>query len=660
MQTLKSKSITSISLLVPLIFPIIYSGALFNQSSFPKALFFYFCSQIIAFLFIWYSSDKGSIVIPKNYILLGLFGYILVLFITGLFGENFRQSFWSYYPHMTGIITWIHFFIFYIAISSVYQEVNWKHFFRALSISTMILLIFSYLGPDGFNMSSVLSSGGSLLTNNTKSGMYYLLFFFVSSIAFSLEKGKKWRLMYIFILIAIFFSPELFNNDILRGNVGMGSIIEDPMKLLGMARLSTIVLWLGMIVSGILYFIHKIKQEKLKIKLIVGGIILFLVIYGVVFSRLMNSAGSVSVKDAPGSISSRLIVWGGAIDAIGRRPIVGYGIENFDYIYQRNLDPRIINLEAGGAWFDRAHNFLLDELSSVGLAGVLILVVLFVTVVWLSLRLYREQKKFHYLLIPYIFVFHFIQMQTAFQTITSLFLIFVLFAYLSSQEENTLSLAIPSKTKNSIKVISTLLLLTLLYFVVYIPLKQSSILTKLESSGTFSKRINAYQENEKSIKNLSISPDQTIQRYMNEYIFTLASHIDTVYENNQTGQAKEEVLLYLDLYESYYPQYKNKYKFLIYYAHAINFAYMLGIDELKKGEEILHEALAISEAYPHPNLILSINLYNQERVEEALLQAKRAYDIDPSIIKSREVYETLKTLAKLHGSRQPFFYLSDI
>src|SRR3990167_11501272 len=152
MHTNLLKSITGISLLIPLIFPIIYSSALINQSSFPKAIFFYFCSQIIAFLYIWYSAQKGQITVPKNYLCLGLLAYILVLFLTGILGENFRQSFWSYYPHMTGIITWLHFFIFYIAISSVYQEINWKHFFRALSVSTIILLLFSYLGPDGWNV----------------------------------------------------------------------------------------------------------------------------------------------------------------------------------------------------------------------------------------------------------------------------------------------------------------------------------------------------------------------------------------------------------------------------------------------------------------------------------------------------------------------------
>lgn len=661
MQTNVSKGIIGVSLLVALIFPIIYSSAFINQSSFPKAIFFYFCSQLIAFLYIWYSANKGSIAVKKNYICLGLFIYILILFLTAIFGENFRQSFWSYYPHMTGIITWLHFFIFYIVISSVFQEINWKHFFRALAVSTIILLVFSYLGPDGFNSSPVLSGGGSLLTNNTKSGMYYVLFFFMSFIGLSLETNKKWRYLYFFIFVAIFFSPELFNNDILTGEMSAGSLLQDPIKFLGMARSSTIILWLGVIVSGILYFIHKLKQEKIKVGLILGGIILFLLLYGVVFGALVKGGvKTLGLSDTEHSLSSRLIVWDGALEVIKQKPIVGYGIENFDYIYQRDFDAKVISLEAGGAWFDRAHNFLLDELGGVGVAGVLVVVALFAVVVQMSLRMYSKHQRFHYLLIPYIFIFHFIQMQTAFQTITSLFLIFVLFAYLSTQDERTISISIPAKIKNSVKIIAPLFLLILFYFVVYTPLKQSSILTMLEDAGTFIKRIEVYQENEKSIKNFSISPDQTIQRYVNEYISTLAPNIDIVYENNQAEQAKEEILLYIDLYETYYSEYKNKYKFLVYYAHAINFAYMLGVNQLRKGEELLHEALKISQAYPHPYLALAVNLYNQGRTEEALLYAKQGYDLDPKIIKSKELYETLLARAKFPDREKSFLYLSDL
>ena len=560
---------------------------------------------------------------------------------------------------MTGIITWIHFFIFYIAISSVYQEVNWKHFFRALAVSTIVLLGFSYLGPDGFNLSSLLPSGGSLLTNNTKSGMYYVLVFFISFIGLSLEKHKKWRFGYIFILVAIFFSPELFNNDILSGNVSAGSILEDPTKLLGMARSSTVVLWLGMIVSGALYIIHKIKQAKIKTRLALGGVVFLLALYGVVFSALLKKDEKMSSILTPNSISSRLIVWDKAVDAIKQNPILGSGPENFDYVYQRFFDARTINLEAGGAWFDRAHNFTLDELSSVGVTGFLITIALFFFVVQMSLRMYREQQKFYFLLIPYIFIFHFIQVQTAFQTITSLFLVFVLFAYLSSQDANTLSISIPAKIKSIIKIAAVPLLLILLYFAVYVPLRQSLMLATLEKSGSFAQRVKIYKENEKSLKSLSISPDQTIQNYVNEYISALAPRVNDIYEN-ELEQAKEEALLYLDLYESYYPKYKDKYKFLLYYGHAINFAGMLGVDKLKQGEDILREALKISQAYPHAYLVLAVNLYNQRRVPEALSYAKEALDLDPLLVKSKEIYETLKTNAAVRTAPKTYLFLSSI
>ncbi|KKU75873.1 MAG: hypothetical protein UY01_C0002G0016 [Candidatus Nomurabacteria bacterium GW2011_GWB1_47_6] len=661
MRTNIYKSIIGISLLVPLIFPVLYSSAFFNQSSFPKAIFFYFTSQLITFLYVWHGAAKGSIAIPKNYLFFGLFAYILMLFITGILGENFRQSFWSYYPHMTGIITWVHFFIFYIVISSIFKEVHWKYFFRALAVSTIVLLGFSYLGPDGFRLSSILSSGGSLLTNNTKSGMYYVLIFFMSFIGLSLEKNKGWRYVHAFTLAAIFFSPELFNSGIFAGDVSIAAALKNPVKLLGLARASTLVLWFGGVIAGALYFLHKIQiKENIKRALAAGGLLCLLALYGVVFGGLALRSGSVSGTDPQNALSSRLIVWDAAVKAIKQKPITGYGVENFDYIYQDYFDARVINLENGGAWFDRAHNFLLDEILGYGFAGFLIVAALFVIIVRMSLQTYKERREFHYLLVPYIFIFYFFQLQTAFQTITSLFLAFVLFAYLSSQHGSTFSVSISPKIKNYIKILPIPIFIVLLYCVVYLPLKQSFVLAALQESGSFARRIEIYKANEKSIKNLSISPDQTIQNYTNKYISTLAPEINIVYEKNKAEEAREETALYLDLYESYYPRYKDKYKFLIYYAHTINFAYLLGIDKLPKGEELLHEAFQISEAYPQAYQALAVNLYNQGRITEALSYAKQGYEADRTIEKSKELYDTLEARAELHGSERPLLYLSDL
>ena len=78
------------------------------------------------------------------------------------------------------------------------------------------------------------------------------------------------------------------------------------------------------------------------------------------------------------------------------------------------------------------------------------------------------------------------------------------------------------------------------------------------------------------------------------------------------------------------------------YANIINTACTCRVDELKRGEDVARQALQISELYPHAYWVLAVNLYYQGRQEEALVYAKAALTLDPTLEKSKEIYEIIK------------------
>ncbi len=63
------------------------------------------------------------------------------------------------------------------------------------------------------------------------------------------------------------------------------------------------------------------------------------------------------------SINTRLWTWGSALRGIRERPFLGWGAENFTYVFDTYYNPRHYGLES---WFDRAHNVFLDYAISGG------------------------------------------------------------------------------------------------------------------------------------------------------------------------------------------------------------------------------------------------------------------------------------------------------
>jgi tetratricopeptide (TPR) repeat protein len=91
---------------------------------------------------------------------------------------------------------------------------------------------------------------------------------------------------------------------------------------------------------------------------------------------------SISLSDT--SNQARQYIWPVAISGALERPILGWGQENFNYIFNKDYNPLMWKHEQ---WFDRAHNVFLDWFVASGFVGLityLALYVLFLIAVWKS------------------------------------------------------------------------------------------------------------------------------------------------------------------------------------------------------------------------------------------------------------------------------------
>ncbi len=94
----------------------------------------------------------------------------------------------------------------------------------------------------------------------------------------------------------------------------------------------------------------------------------------------------------------RFSSWKIGLQALKDRPILGYGSENFSIGFDKHYDTTLPGLAAltGGQWWDRAHNFLLDISTTVGIPA-LLAYLFFWIYLFLKLQKLKKEKPSDYL-----------------------------------------------------------------------------------------------------------------------------------------------------------------------------------------------------------------------------------------------------------------------
>jgi tetratricopeptide (TPR) repeat protein len=140
------------------------------------------------------------------------------------------------------------------------------------------------------------------------------------------------------------------------------------------------------------------KRSRIISASIIGGIILLGVIFWVnrdagfiQKSPILNRIASISWSET--QTQARAYIWPMAISGALERPILGWGQENFNYIFNKDYNPKMYSQEQ---WFDRAHSVFLDWFVASGFLGLiayLALYILFIIALWKKSSLTVAEKS---------------------------------------------------------------------------------------------------------------------------------------------------------------------------------------------------------------------------------------------------------------------------
>ena len=290
-----------------------------------------------------------------SWLLVAIISFVAIIGIADMFGVNPTKSMWSNFERMEGFVSLIHFLGYFLVIGTVFNTKKlWTWLLNTTVGASIIMGLFGLVQLSG---NAVINQGGNRVDgkfgNATYLAIYMMFHIFITAILLARWRGGHFvRIVYV---LAIILQGIMLFYTATRGTI---------LGLLG-----------GMLLSAILIVIfereHKMLR-KIAIGLLAGIVVLVGGFFAVKDSEFVTNNGTLSrfasISPTSGTVQARFVIWGMAWEGIKERPILGYGQENFNLVFNKYYDPVLYSDEP---WFDRVHNIIFDWLIAGGFLGLI-------------------------------------------------------------------------------------------------------------------------------------------------------------------------------------------------------------------------------------------------------------------------------------------------
>lgn len=384
----------------------------------PKTIYFRIVVDIMFVAYVFLAAYNPKFRPRLNPLTIAVSIFLAISILASVFGVNFQRSFWSVFERMTGLLTLIHLFVFFIILTSVFKER--KYWERMLASSIIVGMIVCFLG---WTSTEASTRGGSTI-GNTSFMAGYLLFNIFFAIILFFTKDLWWK---IFSLSAVVVLAA-----------GLFISIEPSRGAIG-------ALLIGIFLLGLGYLMHYLIKSGRKNLRKLGMAIPFVLVLAVLLmlqldfikEKIVNEWGSTSIY-------SRRVIWQMAIEGWKEKPWLGWGPENFNIPFVKYFDPQLPI--SGDIWYDRTHNIIFDTAVASGLIGLLSYLSIFGAAFWGLLRIVPKIQERKNLLFPMgmiaVLTAYFIQNLFVFDMISSYMMFFLSLSFVAF-------LAFPAKDESS-------------------------------------------------------------------------------------------------------------------------------------------------------------------------------------------------------------------
>ncbi len=551
--------------------------------------------------------------------------FLVVIAAATFLGENPYRSFWSNYERMDGLINLLHQGLYFVVLASVLRTKEmWNRFFHA---SMLVAFIISCYGIGQLMGKFVINQGGVRLDatfgNSTYLAVYMLFHVFIAAYYFFGQIGFNWKRV-LYGVLTVLYASMLYHTAT-RGVI------------------------LGLIAGTLVALAIVGYKSKGKIRTFTFGAVGAIFVLGLLFFGLRNTSfiknnqvlgrfASISLTET--TTQSRFVIWGMALKGWQEHPLLGWGSENFNLVFNKYYEPTLWRNEA---WFDRAHNAFFDWLIAGGLLGLLSYLSMFAAAIYL---LWRKESSFSLAeqgLMTGLLVGYFIQNLFVFDNLTSYMYFFIILAFIHNRTKDShhgtpLGVLAPLDKVRSdlhrfmsgnyqavVNVLVALVLLFAVYFVNYKPIEANMLM--LHSLYPRALEDKNFTDISKVFALHTLGSTEARE----QLLFMLSDY------RNQQNVDQNKLIRFLDLgknqMEEQLKQSANDARHQLFYG---SFLQSYGqIDEAK------NHFLAARTLSPKKQLVLFslASVYIQEKnYNEALTVSKEAFDYDPTYDQARIQY----------------------
>lgn len=333
--------------------PFIVPSAMFFPFITGKGFAFRIIVEIMAGAFIVLAFADSQYRPKLSWITKSVILFTLITLIADLLGVNPYKSIWSNYERMEGFVLIAHLAVYYIVASSFLNtRTRWEQLFNTSIFASVMMSIYALFQEWGW---AVINQGTDRVDGKFGNATYlaiYLVFHIFICLYMLLDGTKpKWQ----------------------KWTYGLVAILETIVLALTATRGAILGLIGGLVVAGILVlwkerenlFYRKIAYSLLSV--MAALVIIFFGIRHTSFARdnfVLSRFTSLSFSEI--KTQGRYFVWPMAIKGFEEKPILGWGQEDFNFVFNKYYNPLMYGQEE---WFDRTHDVFLDWLVAGGLLG---------------------------------------------------------------------------------------------------------------------------------------------------------------------------------------------------------------------------------------------------------------------------------------------------
>ena len=408
--------------------PLIIFSEFISPFHFGKAVVFRSLVEIMAVVYILlllvggkkYSPRWTPIVITFT-IFTGIYG------LTTLTAVDFNFAFWGTLERMGGLFSFLHFWAwFIILVSIVRNKKDWESILKISVFIGFLSILFAY--GQHFKLGDFFvgwQHGSRVIGTIGNPALFagYLLFVLFLAIYLLLtqkytEKPQRaQKLEKTFYGLVLVFGVPVLHMTAVRGSI--------------------IAFWAGLFVLGLFFIFKPNSNKKLKI-LVLSGLVLIIILAWTVWvlkdTSFVQNIGwlkrltDISFKTR--TLQTRLWSWESGWQGFKEKPILGWGPENFALAHAKYFNPGIFAGLGSETIWDRAHNIVLELLTTMGVLGFLSYFAIFGLVVWGLVKKIKSDFVFSAIFLTIIFVY-LIHNSFIFDTTANYLLFFLVLGYIN-------------------------------------------------------------------------------------------------------------------------------------------------------------------------------------------------------------------------------------